>query len=93
MSASAPPAPTYAVPNNSNTPVIVVATAAPSNQVVYISESNVQSEDTRVGICRRCRREFRRPEGVNDGQAQYYRCAECEQQRLGDLFRGSCTLC
>jgi hypothetical protein len=46
------------------------------------------------GICRRCRREFRRPPGVNDGQAQYYRCPECsdDKVRWNEFFSGSCII-
>lgn len=49
-------------------------------------------EDEHVGICRRCRRVFERPPGVNDGQAQYYRCSECEKHRWGDIVEGSCHI-
>lgn len=45
-----------------------------------------------IGICRRCRQEFVRRPDVNDGQAQYYRCEECEKYRLEDIFWGSCVI-
>ena len=45
-----------------------------------------------IGICRRCRQQFVRRPGVNDGQAQYYRCEECEGKRLEDMFYGSCAM-
>lgn len=89
-----PSAPVQAVPVQSGTPVVVITQAAPQQNIIYVVDSGVQSaEDARVGICRRCRRQFTRPLGVNDGQAQYYRCAECEQHRLGDMFAGSCSVC
>ena len=92
MSASAP---IQAVPVKSeNPPVVVLASAPPPENVVYVVDSGVQTaEDSRVGICRRCRRQFTRPLGVNDGQAQYYRCPECEGYRLSDLIAGSCVVC
>lgn len=49
-------------------------------------------EDEHVGICRKCRRVFERPPGVNDGQAQYYRCPECNGTRWGDMIAGSCIV-
>jgi hypothetical protein len=48
-----------------------------------------ESED--FGICRRCRQPFRRPPGVNDGQASYYRCAACEAHRGVEIF-DSCNV-
>eukprot|EP01031_Cornospumella_fuschlensis_P040664 gene40664-49579_t len=50
-------------------------------------------EDEHVGVCRRCRRTFERPPGVNDGQAQYFRCAECLKNNWSDIIEGSCVLC
>lgn len=49
-------------------------------------------EDERHGVCRRCRRVFLRPPGVNDGQAQYYRCPDCDKDRLSEIILNSCIL-
>lgn len=65
------------------TPAVIV-----SPQGNYIIQ---QEEDGRFGICRKCRRRFQRPAGVNDGQASYYRCAECERSRLDDYI-ASCNI-
>jgi hypothetical protein len=49
-------------------------------------------ENERFGICRRCRRQFERPPGVHDGQAQYYRCKECDGVRLQEMIIDSCII-
>mmetsp|Transcript_31821 Transcript_31821/g.53692 ORF Transcript_31821/g.53692 Transcript_31821/m.53692 type:complete len:102 (+) Transcript_31821:79-384(+) len=54
---------------------------------------NNSGETADYGICRRCRRQFRRRPDVHDGMAQYYRCEECEKHRFGDIIAGSCVLC
>ena len=68
-------------------------------EVLYAYPVQVQSqsvhatvENSRVGVCRRCRREFVRPIGVNDGQAQYYRCSECDAMRFDEMILESCSL-
>lgn len=74
----------------------VQATIAQPQQPSPNSHSDsyhIEGENNEYGICRRCRRNFRRPIGVNDGQAQYYRCQECESHRLEDIIMGSCILC
>lgn len=58
-----------------------------------VQATYVEPQLDNVGICRRCRRQFTRPPGINDGQAQYYRCADCEEFRLSDLIAGSCSVC
>jgi flavoprotein len=61
---------------------------------VQVQTQSVQAtvENSRVGVCRRCRREFVRPIGVNDGQAQYYRCSECDAVRFDEMILASCSL-
>jgi hypothetical protein len=61
---------------------------------VQVQSQSVQAtvENSRVGVCRRCRREFVRPIGVNDGQAQYYRCSECDAMRFDEMILESCSL-
>ena len=61
---------------------------------VQVQTQSVQAtvENSRVGVCRRCRREFVRPIGVNDGQAQYYRCSECDAMRFDEMILASCSL-
>ncbi len=71
-----------------NVQVYVQATPAADN----LSPYNSSGETSDIGICRKCRRQFRRPPGVNDGQAQYYRCAECDDQRIFDLAINSCSI-
>lgn len=61
-------------------------------QVQQAQSVQATVENSRVGICRRCRREFVRPIGVNDGQAQYYRCSECDAMRFDEMIMASCTL-
>lgn len=48
-------------------------------------------ETQEIGVCRRCRRQFRRPAGVNDGQAAFYRCSECVGLKFEDIVN-SCTI-
>mmetsp|Transcript_2982 Transcript_2982/g.2641 ORF Transcript_2982/g.2641 Transcript_2982/m.2641 type:complete len:110 (-) Transcript_2982:137-466(-) len=78
---------------NKNEPVFVTAIPVSQPPVVqgYASplvETGVNNglENERYGICRRCRRQFERPRGVNDGQAQYYSCPECAGIKLSDLL-------
>lgn len=59
---------------------------------VQAQSVQVTVENSRVGVCRRCRREFVRPIGVNDGQAQYYRCSECDAMRFDEMILSSCSL-
>jgi len=82
---------------------VPIATAVPvhdpvkntvsATEIIQPSNSPLSQETAEYGICRRCRREFRRAPGVNEGQAQYFRCSECETHRGADLFMGSCSLC
>lgn len=60
-----------------------------------VAQAPIQVEATAapdIGICRRCREQFVRRPGVNDGQAQYYRCDACERKRGEDMFYGSCAV-
>lgn len=68
----------------------VPATYAQPHAIVV--EGVAAQPETNIGVCRRCRQPFVRRPGVNDGQAQYYRCENCEQFRLMDLIEGSCTI-
>jgi hypothetical protein len=74
----------------------VMAEAVPvatyAQPAVVVEAVPAQTDDS-VGICRRCRQPFVRRPGVNDGQAQYYRCEHCEQFRLQDIILGSCAIC
>lgn len=70
--------------HNNATPAVIV-----SPQGNYLSPT--YQEDERRGVCRKCRRIFERPAGVNDGQASYYRCRECENSRLDDYI-SSCAI-
>lgn len=79
-------------PNNS-TPVAQAVPVEPTITTAPAMVVNaVPAEDDRIGICRRCRQQFVRRPGVNDGQAQYYRCDECEKFRLQDIIEGSCII-
>mmetsp|Transcript_26309 Transcript_26309/g.39000 ORF Transcript_26309/g.39000 Transcript_26309/m.39000 type:complete len:99 (+) Transcript_26309:160-456(+) len=49
-----------------------------------------QVEESRVGVCRGCGREFTRPAGVHSAQAQYYRCDKCNG--WGSLLMDSCIV-
>lgn len=76
-------------------PVAVQATNAQPHVMVIVDNPNIQDfvqEDEHTGICRKCRRPFQRPVGVHDGQAQYYRCEDCNKTRLLDIIEGSCNL-
>lgn len=102
--ASAPPVvyvqalPT-ATPVNPNVAVYssVPTTAQPPINPVYAvpiqqQQSPILVQETPdVGICRRCRQPFRRPPGVNDGHASYYRCERCNDYRAGELL-DSCVI-
>ena len=91
---------------NSITPTVVTAVPVNSHPIVptIIESSQVykapspaggaahRNDTPAIGICRRCRREFVRDPSLHDGQAQYYRCQDCEKERLNDLFMGSCIL-
>lgn len=70
----------------------VPVTATYATPPAAIVVEGVPHEGPNVGVCRRCRRQFVRKPGVNDGQAQYYRCDECEQFRLSDIIEGSCRI-
>ena len=77
-----------------SSPTIVHATPVQSTPaVVYATtpQHQIPGEAGDIGICRKCRRQFRRPPGVNDGQAQYYRCQECDGERLQDILY-SCVI-
>lgn len=87
-----------------NSPVIAYSTpvrhvqsvqTAPSIPLnVYVPRGEAgYAENSEIGVCRRCRYTFRRRPGVHDGQAQYYTCEACEPHRMGDMVKGSCTLC
>mmetsp|Transcript_29221 Transcript_29221/g.31873 ORF Transcript_29221/g.31873 Transcript_29221/m.31873 type:complete len:92 (-) Transcript_29221:1119-1394(-) len=82
---------------------VPIVTAVPVDQpnspppinptVVYATQAvppNDQNE--RYGVCRKCRRVFERPPGVNDGQAQYFRCPECDNERWPDMIINSCVI-
>ncbi|RYG62095.1 hypothetical protein EON64_18150 [archaeon] len=69
-------------------PARIIATSGP-----HSAQHPGVVEDEHVGVCRRCRRVFERPSGVNDGQAQYFRCAECLKSNWADIIEGSCSLC
>jgi hypothetical protein len=77
-----------------DTPVMAQAVPVPTYaQPAVVVEAVPAQTDNNVGICRRCRQPFVRRPGVNDGQAQYYRCDNCEQFRLQDIIVGSCVVC
>ena len=65
----------------------VYAQPVPINSGPLFSEG----EDSRFGICRRCRRRFARPAGVNDGQSSYYRCSDCDGIKFEDII-SSCII-
>lgn len=72
-------------------PTAVVATPVTAT----IAQPPLEVEATAandIGTCRRCRQQFVRRPGVHDGEAQYYRCEECEKFRLQDIIEGSCTI-
>lgn len=87
--------------NNQKETPIVTAVPVEQNQspppiqptIVYATHANPPSEENeRYGVCRKCRRVFERPPGVNDGQAQYYRCRECDNERWPEMIMNSCIL-
>lgn len=49
-------------------------------------------ENERYGICRGCRRIFERSPEFHDGHVQYYRCPECNANRLSDMIAASCVV-
>ena len=51
---------------------------------------SVTVESSNQAICRGCGRQFTREPGVHNGQAQYYRCEECNS--LTNVFLGSCVI-
>ena len=68
-------------------------TVVNAQQEGVVHATYVAPQNDSLGVCRRCRREFVRRPGVNDGQAQYYRCDDCESHRLSDMVWGSCSVC
>ena len=71
------------------------AQPVPVTQPVVVQGTAVgQGQGPVVMTCRRCRQQFTPPPGVNDGQAQYYRCETCNAPsvRGSDLFWGSCVM-
>ncbi len=87
--------PVNSVPQASAPPTVVYIEQqqAPHGVVQATYVTPQQTESANIGVCRRCRREFVRQPGVNDGQAQYYRCGQCEEYRLADMIAGSCVVC
>jgi hypothetical protein len=80
---------------SSSTTKPIEAEAVPVEQQSTVAQPPIHVEATaapNIGICRRCRQEFVRNPEINDGQAQYYRCDECEKYRLQDMFYGSCIV-
>ena len=76
-----------------NQPIIV--TAIPVNDSSHPLQVNstpysVTVESSNQAICRGCGRQFTREPGVHNGQAQYYRCEECNS--LTNVFLGSCVI-
>eukprot|EP01038_Epipyxis_sp_PR26KG_P009802 gene9802-13189_t len=81
---------------------IIVANAIPvketkqSNTVVYAVGSQLStsppSQQELMGTCRKCGRQFQRSPEFHDGQAQYYRCPECFDERWTDIFVSSCVI-
>lgn len=79
-------------PNN-NQPVIVTAIpVADNSQPIRVDAAvyNVTVEPSSQAICRGCGRQFTRKPGTHDGQAQFYRCDECNGWT--SIFAGSCTI-
>ncbi len=72
----------------------VARTSEPAAAVIVVPAIDVSraADESNIGECRRCRRAFVRSPGINDGQAQYYRCKECEEYRLQDIIVGSCSI-
>ncbi len=78
-----------AVPVEQN-PQTISPTVAFAQEIPITSTGLYENE--RFGICRRCRRQFERPPGVHDGQAQYYRCKECDGVRFQEIIIDSCII-
>mmetsp|Transcript_16145 Transcript_16145/g.24334 ORF Transcript_16145/g.24334 Transcript_16145/m.24334 type:complete len:102 (-) Transcript_16145:115-420(-) len=82
------------VPNTAQHDNVTQAYARPatSNEAEYTPHAypTAPVEESRVAVCRGCGREFTRATGVHSGQAQYYRCDECNG--WGPLILGSCTM-
>ncbi len=79
----------------SQTPVMVYAPSQPPPVYAVPVQQNIPVrviETNDVGICRRCRQAFRRPPGVNDGQANYYRCAQCNDKRGEEMLDSLCVI-
>jgi hypothetical protein len=75
-------------------PIVVTAVPVtdPSSPPLQVESTpyTVTVESSNQAICRGCGRQFTRAPGVHDGQAQYYRCDECNS--LSNVFISSCTL-
>lgn len=69
-----------AIPINDNSQPLQV------NSTLY----NITVEPSNQGICRGCGRQFTREPGVHNGQAQYYRCNECNS--MTNVFISSCVI-
>ncbi len=77
------------------TPVMVYTPSQPPPVYAVPVQQDIpvrvlETNDT--GICRRCRQPFRRPPGVNDGQANYYRCARCNDKRGEEMLESLCVI-
>lgn len=74
-------------------PIVVTAIPVSESSTPIRVEStpyNVTVESLDQAICRGCGRQFTRAPGVHDGQAQFYRCDECNS--LSNVIISSCNL-
>jgi hypothetical protein len=67
------------------TPHVVVATAVPVEAYVAQGEHHEPTLDQNQAVCRGCGRTFTRPPGIHNGDARYYRCADCNQLRISNF--------
>lgn len=85
--------PISSIPVHASTTAHAPATTTTGYLLAETNRSAAVLETEQIGICRRCRREFRRQAGVHSGLAQYYRCSDCEKLRMQDTIEGSCITC
>lgn len=76
------------------TPIMVTAVPVTdqSSPPVHVQSTpyTVTVESSNQAICRGCGRLFTRAPGVHDGQAQYFRCDDCNS--ISNVFISSCVI-
>jgi glutamine amidotransferase PdxT len=74
-------------------PILVTAIPVTENSYPVQVDStpyNITVESSNQAICRGCGRQFTRAPGVHSGQAQYFRCEDCNS--MSNVFISSCVI-